>query len=238
MNSKLIKNFYSFMEKELDGFKIYTDTPENRFEHTPESIWFINPKTKGWVIELEKSGKLLYNYGLYYNFSKWFNEERSVFEQLIEMWVEDVIKRGVSTTFWCFSFTTKLVEDVIKRGVSTTGLSRLSFGWRVEDVIKRGVSTNINSEKIITPVSEIEADTRRVCEIRFDCLVTMHDVAYKKYKGLWGQEKQSKTPQWFRSNQVLTLEEIKYADPYELGMRMKQMFNQLEETIKQYEQSR
>jgi protein-tyrosine-phosphatase len=100
------------------------------------------------------------------------------------------------------------------------------------------VSTNINSKKRITPVSEMEADTRRVCEIRFDCLVTMHDVAYKKYKGLWGQEKQSKTPQWFRSNQVITLEEIKYADPYELGMRMKQMFNQLEETIKQYEQSR
>jgi hypothetical protein len=216
MNPTLIKDFHSFMEKELEGFKIYTDTPENRFEHTPESIWFINPKTKGWVIELEKSGKLLYNYGLYYNFSKSFNDELSVFEQLIVMWV----------------------DDVLKRGVSTTGLSRLSFGWRVEDVIKRGVSTNINSEKIITPISEIEADTRRVCEIRFDCLVTMHDVGFKKYKGMWGQEKRSKTPQWFKSNQVITLEEIKYSDPYQLGMRMKEMFNQLEKTVERYEQSR
>ena len=216
MNQTLIKDFYSFMEKELEGYKIYTDTSENRFEYKPESIWVINPKTKKWILELENSGNLWYNYGLYDNFSKWFNEERSVFGQLITMWVVAVLKRGVSTTHGYNHLTNDMVEYVLKRGVST----------------------NINSEKIITPVSEMEADTRRVCEIRFDCLVTMHDVAYKKYKGLWGQEKQSKTPQWFRSNQVLTLEGIKYADPYELGMRMKQMFNQLEETIKQYEQSR
>jgi protein-tyrosine-phosphatase len=87
----------------------------------------------------------------------------------------------------------------------------------------------------ITPVPEIVADTRRVCEIRFDCIVTMHDVAFKE---LLGTEKQSKTPQWFKANHTLTLEEIKYADPYELGLRMKQMFHQLEETIKQYEQYR
>jgi hypothetical protein len=204
------------MEKELEEFKIYTDTPEKRFAHTPESIWFINPKTKGWVIELEKSGKLLYNYGLYYNFSKWFNEERSVFEQLIEMWVEDVIKRGVSTTAMLEALEASLAEDVLNKGVST----------------------NINSEKRINPVPEIVADTRRVCEIRFDCIVTMHDVGFIKQKGLWGQEKQSKTPQWFRSNQVLTLEEIKYANPHELGMKIKEMYNQLEKTVEQYEQYR
>jgi hypothetical protein len=90
----------------------------------------------------------------------------------------------------------------------------------------------------INPVPEIVADTRRVCEIRFDCLVTMHDVAYKKYKGLWGQEKHSKKPQWFKSNQVLTLEEIKYSNPHELGMRLKEMYNQLEKTVEQYEQPR
>jgi hypothetical protein len=87
----------------------------------------------------------------------------------------------------------------------------------------------------ITPVPEIVADTRQVCEIRFDCLVTMHDVGFKK---LLGTEKQSKTPQWFKANHTFTLEEVKYADPYQLGMRMKQMFNQLEKTIEQYEQYR
>ena len=90
----------------------------------------------------------------------------------------------------------------------------------------------------ITPVSEFEADTRRVCEIRFDCLVTMHDVGYRKYKGMWGMEKQSKTPQWFKANHVITLEGVKHADPYELGMRIKDMFHQLEDTINKYEQTK
>lgn len=87
----------------------------------------------------------------------------------------------------------------------------------------------------ITPVPEIVADTTRVCEIRFDCLVTMHDVGFKKYVDFWGQEKQSKTPQWFRANYKITLECVKNAHPYELGMRIKQMFYQMEDTIKKYE---
>lgn len=87
----------------------------------------------------------------------------------------------------------------------------------------------------ITKVSELEANTTRVCEIKFECMVTMHDVGHKKYKGAWGQEKQSKTPQWFKANQKITLEGVKHADPYELGMRIKQMFHQMEDTIKKYE---
>ena len=87
----------------------------------------------------------------------------------------------------------------------------------------------------ITPVPEMVADTTKVCEIRFDCLVTMHDVGYRKYEGMWGQEKQSKSPQWFRANHKITLEGVKHADPYELGMRIKQMFHELENTIKKYE---
>ena len=91
-------------------------------------------------------------------------------------------------------------------------------------------------EKIeIKPVPEVVANTRRLCEIKFDCLVTMHDVAYKKYKGVWGQEKQSKIPQWFKANQTITLEGVKDADPYELGMRIKQMFHQMEDIINKYE---
>jgi hypothetical protein len=97
-----------------------------------------------------------------------------------------------------------------------------------------------NKEITIEPIPEIEANTTRVCEIRFDCLVTMHDVGYRKLQeqGFFQQEKWSKTPQWFRAHHNITLEGVKHADPYELGMRIKQMFHQLEDTIKQYEQSR
>jgi hypothetical protein len=89
----------------------------------------------------------------------------------------------------------------------------------------------------IFPVSEMIADTRRLCEVRFDCMVKMHDVGYRNYDGLWGQEKQSRLPQWFSANRNITLETVKYADPYVLGMQIKEMFHQLEKTIEQYEQS-
>jgi hypothetical protein len=102
---------------EMEGYNIYVDTPENRFKYNPESIWIINPKTKGWIIGLLKSGKLWYYNGVYDNFLIWFKEERSVFEQLITMWVEDVLKKGVST----------MVSD------TTSG------GWVVLDALNRGI---------------------------------------------------------------------------------------------------
>jgi hypothetical protein len=116
----LIRAFYGFMEMEMEGYNIYVDTPENRFEYDPESIWIVNPKTKGWIIELEKSGELWYHYKFYDNFSIWFKEELSVFEQLITVWVEDVLKRGVSITRWWFSPKEAAVKEVLKRGVSIT----------------------------------------------------------------------------------------------------------------------
>ena len=96
----------------------------------------------------------------------------------------------------------------------------------------------MNNEIEIKPVSEMEADTRRLCEIRFDCMVTMHDAAFRKSKGMLWQEKQSKTPQWFKSNTALTLEFIKDAEPQLIGEHIKQMFHQLEQTIEKYEQPR
>ncbi len=96
----------------------------------------------------------------------------------------------------------------------------------------------MNNEIEIKPVSEMEADTRQICEIRFDCVVKMHDVAFMKYKGVLGHEQQSKTPQWFRANHAITLDAIKHSDPYTLGMRIKEMYHQLEKTIEQYEQPR
>ena len=116
----LIRAFYGFMEMEMEGYEIYGDTTENRFEYDPESIWIINPKTKGWIVELEKSGELWYHYKFYDNFSMWFKEELSIFEQLITVWVEDILKRGVSITRWWFSPKEAAVKEVLKRGVSTT----------------------------------------------------------------------------------------------------------------------
>ena len=135
----LIKAFYGFMEMETQGYEIYVDIPENRFRYNPESIWIINPKTKGWIIGLLKSGKLWYYGPLYDNFSKWFNEERSVFEQLIRMWVEDVLKRGVLTIPVPMPASIRSVGDVLKRGILTTRFHFAPEDDRVEDVLNIGI---------------------------------------------------------------------------------------------------
>ena len=97
-----------------------------------------------------------------------------------------------------------------------------------------------NKEISIDAVSPNEAgNNQNRCEIRFDCLVKMYDVGYIKPKGSWLEFQPPKpyAPQWFRSMSNMTLEHIKYADPYVLGVQIKQQFEELERAIKRYEGS-
>ena len=110
----LIRAFYSFME--MEGYNIYVDTPEKRF-YEPESIWIINPITERWMIELKKSGELWHSHYIYNDFSKWFNVEDSVFEQLIKIWVEDVLKREVLTARRFVHPRFTKVDDVLNIGI-------------------------------------------------------------------------------------------------------------------------
>ena len=87
----------------------------------------------------------------------------------------------------------------------------------------------------IQPVPDFEADKRRLCEIRFDCLVTMHDSGTR---GGFSHEPKSLPPQWFRMNSQITLETIKYATEEQLGAQLKQMYYELSKTIEKYEQPR
>lgn len=87
----------------------------------------------------------------------------------------------------------------------------------------------------ITPVSEVEADRRRMCEIKFDCLVTMHDYGTRTTDGgMFGVSK-SLPPQWFKANSNFTIEEIKHSSHELLGLRLKTMLFDLEQSIKNYE---
>jgi hypothetical protein len=95
----------------------------------------------------------------------------------------------------------------------------------------------MSNQNNIEPVPEIEADTRRLCEIRFDCHVTMHDAGVREAKGFL-QPSKSLPPQWFRSLSTITLEDIKYKSEVELGTRLKQMYHELQAAIAKYEQFR
>jgi hypothetical protein len=136
------------MDNLTKDFLWYFDTPEQRFEYTSESIWLINPNTEQWIFELEKSGELWYNHEICLTFKKYFNMERSDFESFIMLWVEDVLKRGVSTTPTGSFRWESLVEDVLKRGVSTTQANVFPIPRGVQDALKRGVSTTLNTSQI------------------------------------------------------------------------------------------
>ena len=163
MEQKQYEVLCGFMDHLTKGYNWYYDTPERRFEHSPKSIWLINPKTEEWVVQLEKGGWMWWNWDFYLNFQRYFNMEQSDFERFIKIWVEDVLNRGVSSTavdaYWTAfqvedvlnrgvssthpiaRLSRKEVEDVLNRGVSSTSIRRFPNGKMVEDVLNRGVST-------------------------------------------------------------------------------------------------
>ncbi len=146
LDPKILSATYKMMDNLTKDYLWYFDTPEQRFEYSSESIWLINPETKEWVLELEKSGKLWYYNEIGNTFKKYFNMESSDFESFIKLWVEDALKRGVSTTRHEHGHDEGMVEDALKRGVSTTRHRIFRPEFVVEDALKRGVSTtNIQS---------------------------------------------------------------------------------------------
>ena len=112
-----IKSAYSLMNMITKGYKWYTaDTPEQPFEYSEGSIWLINPDTKQWMLELNKSGKLWYYMETPESFSKYLNMEESDFVSFIKIWVEDVLKKGVISTPRGTTRWPTTVEDVLNNG--------------------------------------------------------------------------------------------------------------------------
>jgi hypothetical protein len=138
LDPKILSAAYKMMDNLTKDCLWYYDTPEERFEYTPESIWLINPKTEEWVLELEKSGKLWYYYEIVSTFKKYFNMEPSDFKLFIKLWMEDTLKRGVSTTSLPVQDVAFVVQDALKRGVSTTLRGDGALPDEVEDALKNG----------------------------------------------------------------------------------------------------
>jgi hypothetical protein len=137
-DEKTLKVLYQYMNFLTKDYVWYYDTPEQRFEWSPGSIWLINPKTEEWALELEKGGKLWWNWDFYYNFQRYFNMEESDYVKFITLLVEDVINRGVSSTELANFRWNPSVEDAINRGVSSTEAHPWPTIRSVDDVIDRG----------------------------------------------------------------------------------------------------
>jgi hypothetical protein len=134
-----IKYGYDLMNILTKGYHWYYDTPEQPFDYTPNSIWLINPEKNDWIIQLEKSGSLWFNYLFTKPFSMYLNIDVLDFELFIKIWVEDILKRGVNeTTSEIDGLPVVWLKDVIKKGVVETSPSMTPWDWPFEDALKNG----------------------------------------------------------------------------------------------------
>jgi hypothetical protein len=84
--------------------------------------------------------------------------------------------------------------------------------------------------------NELEEAKSRTANIRFDCLVKMFDYGQRQIGGVFLSVPKSLPPQWFKCEMKLTLELVAEADPYTLGMAIKEAYLRLKHHIEQYEE--
>jgi hypothetical protein len=109
MQERLKKIIFKKLDQDLGHAEIIVD--DNN------SIWFIDRVNKYWYLELRSGGVLWWRYSFFYDFFPLFGMERKEYEPVIAEWVEEVLKRGVSSTDIGFSLMSKVVEKVLQNKI-------------------------------------------------------------------------------------------------------------------------
>ena len=143
MNERLKRIIFKKLDQDLGQAEIIVD--DNK------SIWFIDRANKFWYLELRSSGTLWWRYTFFNDFFPLFGMERKEYEPVIAEWVEEVLKRGVSSTFGSGRPQRGLVEEVLKHEVSSTNSKEL-LRFEVEKILflKAGVRENKTKIKKIS----------------------------------------------------------------------------------------
>ena len=138
MNERLKRIIFKKLDQDLGQAEIIVD--DNK------SIWFIDRANKFWYLELRSSGTLWWRYSFFRDFFPLFGMERLEYEPVIAEWVEEVLKRGVSSTNPNAYLNNLPVEEVLKHEVFSTLQSKIDYQNQVEDVLKREVSSTLHRE--------------------------------------------------------------------------------------------
>jgi hypothetical protein len=143
MNERLKRIIFKKLDQDLGQAEIIVD--DNK------SIWFIDRANKFWYLELRSSGTLWWRYSFFNDFFPLFGMERKEYEPVIAEWVEEVLKRGVSSTDGSSRRKGGGVEEVLKHGVSSTNSKEL-LRFEVEKILflKAGVRENKTKIKKIS----------------------------------------------------------------------------------------
>jgi len=121
------------------------------------SIWFIDPKSKYWYLEVYKKTKTLWwRLDFFEDFFLLFSMEQREFVPVIIEWVEEVLNAKVVSTFRICATKNLKVEEVLDCKVASTQGTPGSFRMEVEEVLKAEVvSTRRQKFRQETQVEEI-----------------------------------------------------------------------------------
>ena len=158
MNERLKRIIFKKLDQDLGQAEIIVD--DNK------SIWFIDRANKFWYLELRTSGTLWWRYSFFRDFFPLFGMERLEYEPVIAEWVEEVLKRGVSSTRQRQTSKRGTVEEVLKHEVFSTLQSKIDYQNQVEDVLKREVSSTLHREFPLMDGGVEEALKRGVSSIQ------------------------------------------------------------------------
>lgn len=148
MNERLKRIIFKKLDQDLGQAEIIVD--DNK------SIWFIDRANKFWYLELRSSGTLWWRYSFFRDFFPLFGMERLEYEPVIAEWVEEVLKRGVSSTHSDRVYQNSKVEEVLKREVYSTQCNVGLQGSRpVEEVLKPKTSpTTVDNLSAVVTMEE------------------------------------------------------------------------------------
>jgi len=145
MHERLKKIIFKKLDQDLGHAEIIVD--DNK------SIWFIDCANKYWYLELRSSGTLWWRYTFFNDFFPLFGMVREEYEPVIAKWVEEVLKRGVSSTLTDILMELRTMEEVLESKASPTTVDNLSAVVTMEKVLslKAGVrECKMKIKKIIS----------------------------------------------------------------------------------------
>jgi hypothetical protein len=167
MHERLKKIIFKKLDQDLGQAEIIVD--DNN------SIWFIDRGNKYWYLELKSAGVLWWRYSFFNDFFPLFGMERKEYEPVIAEWVEEVLKRGVSSTDGSSRRKGGGVEEVLKRGVSSTLTNILMELRTVEEVLesKAPPTTVDNLSAVVTmkKVLSLKAGVRE-CKMKIKKIIS------------------------------------------------------------------
>jgi hypothetical protein len=135
MHERLKRIIFKKLDQDLGHAEIIVD--DNK------SIWFIDRANKYWYLELRSSGTLWWRYTFFNDFFPLFGMVREEYEPVIAEWVEEVLKRGVSSTLTDILMELRTMEEVFNREVSSTLQSKIAYQNQLGEVLNSRVDTTL-----------------------------------------------------------------------------------------------